>query len=158
MNLDECFDRFQESAFRVEGLPSYSVEAEQSAISHFESTGKVPEGFNGDWSGFVRESLEAGKTVQRLRLQSDVPTSYEKFELIAYGPGVRAGEEIRVALRADHPYEEDFWLFDNQWWAVMHYSVDGYFIDADVSEIGDKARQIINYWLRIFTDSPLLGE
>lgn len=155
VDLSKLFDTFQDSAFRLEGLSVYSVPEETDAFRYYSKYGHTPEGFSDDWAAFVKDKVNSGKTIQRLRLLSDKLTEYEKFETSNYS-GLRNGEDIRIAKRSEHPFEHDFWLFDNTWIARMNYDTNGALLNCEISEVSSEDLQKINYWLSIFTSAKSL--
>ncbi|HEX7483935.1 MAG TPA: hypothetical protein VF281_02155 [Candidatus Saccharimonadales bacterium] len=152
MTLSDLFESFQVSAFRLEGLPTYAVPDEGGALRHYKAYGQLPVGFNKDWAEFVKEKINDGKVIQRLRLLSSELTEYEQFELHVYKTA-KNGEDIRFSNRANYPYTNDFWLFDNKWLARMNYDDEGRFIDSVISEVSE-SDQKINYWMDVYAVSP----
>lgn len=157
MDIQRPFETFQESAFRLEGLPRYTVENETAAYDEFKKSGKVHTLLNPEWREFVESSVKAGKTIQRLRLLSQPLTDYEEFEIKTY-PGSPVGEDIRVVSRDQFSdkYQYDFWLFDGRWVAKMNYKDNGEFIDFDIYELDSKELAGCNYWLSIFQEAQKL--
>ena len=151
MNLGQLFEEFTGWAFRLERLPEYRMAEEVSALALFGQSGVLPAGFNAEWADLVRSATESGRAMKRLRLVSDgVLTPYEQFELdAAYGPGLAAGEEIRVGRRSAHPDAGDFWLFDGEWKASMNYTPAGEFLGATVIRV-DAEDPDAAYWLRAY--------
>lgn len=151
MNLGQLFEGFTGWAFRLERLPEYRVAEEASALSLFDRSGVLPVGFNVDWADLVRSATESGRVMKRLRLVSDGElTRYERFELdAAYGPGLAAGEEIRIGRRSAHPDSSDFWLFDGEWKASMNYTPAGEFLGATVTRV-DPDDPDVAYWLHAY--------
>ena len=157
MNLDNPFETFEESAFRLEALPQYLVENEKIALGHFISTGKLPKFFDSEWRELVKKNIQSGKTMHRLRLLSDELTDYEKFETQIY-TGSEVGEEIRANLRSAYAdkYQYDFWLFDNYWIAEVIYENDGTFVRFDLRVATKDELEYAKYWLNIFEHSKQL--
>lgn len=158
MQIQDLFSNFEHSAFRLEGLPEYRVADEADALEVFRRTQSPPPGFNADWGDLVQKNISAGKTMSRLRLFSDPLTDYEKFEIRGYEAGLAAGESIRVASRKVLPYEFDFWAFDDKWIARMDYGSNGEWFGADVSEMTDIDRELVNQWLRVYESASLIHE
>lgn len=148
MTLSELFEKFETSAFRLEGLPVYTVPEEQVAFEYYRTHQTIPASFNSDWDAFVAEKVAAGKVIQRLRLLSSELTEYEQFELAAYS----AKEDVRLARRTDHPYTGDFWLFDNKWLACLQYDSDGNYLDVSISAAIEH-RADIDYWLATYASA-----
>ncbi|SMQ71892.1 DUF6879 family protein [Agreia sp. VKM Ac-1783] len=157
MNLADLFQNYEESAFRLEGLPAYKVDEETEALDHFARHGTVPVDFNSEWSQLVAKNVGDGKTMSRLRLLSEPLTTYEAFELEAYKPGINAGEDIRLQRRSNFPqFVEDFWLFDERWIAKMNYRADGSWVSADVVEASDEQLTTAREWINAFSKAEPL--
>lgn len=157
MTLSELFDSFHRSAFRLEGLSVYSVSEEKEALEVYQEHGQIPAEFGSDWVQFVKGKTDAGKTIRRLRLLSDELTDYEKFELNAY-TGIAGGEGIRFVKRNDHPYEYDFWLFDDKWLVRMNYDNDGRFIESAVKDMSKEDIDHISYWLSVYESAEPIAD
>jgi hypothetical protein len=132
IDLQNPFETFQRTAFRVEALPHYLVTEEREALHQFITEGTFTQ-TNEDWWILVQSATSADKKIQRLRLVSEKLTDYERFEIQAYS-GPSAGEDIRTALRQDHPELSDFWFFDEKYIGELHYAEDGTFISLNTRE------------------------
>ena len=153
-SLAELLEGFEDSAFRVEARPTYSVPAEAVALSRFKKEEPLPQNLNADWVRTVQEACKRDAKVQRLRVLSDPPTFYERFETeAAYRPGITAGEEIRTIPRRDLEDTEDFWVFDRTWFVTMQYNENGEFLGARVERLRLWRRPLwkrAKYWRRKF--------
>jgi hypothetical protein len=94
------------------------------------------------WLAGVRAATDAGRPFSRVRMVTEPLTYYLRLELATAPRNVEAGEIIRLigAARA-HELElpsEDFWLFDDELVAQMHFD-DGGFTHADLI---DEARTV----------------
>lgn len=123
-------ENFQASAFRLEALPTYSVPEEADMLAAFRR-GEAVLPDNHPWPKLVAGISAAGKTIQRVRIVSDPPTDYERFELSLYPHSAEAGEDIRVTDDPSLRYA-DFWLFDDEAVFVMRYDNTGGFLGTDV--------------------------
>ena len=149
MDINNLFETFEHSAFRLEGLPAYSIPSEQPRIKTFLQTGIVPKE-QSDWMKIVSRNVAQGKKMERLRLLSEHLTNYERYELVAYS-GPRVGEQIRTALRKDHEkYQQDFWFFDSKWVAWMKYDDNGKFINSEVRGATPEEIEMSDYWVGVF--------
>jgi hypothetical protein len=158
MDITTLFKTFKKSAFRLEGLPQYSVPEEDEPYTHFLSSGEFNRNFNSSWTEVISSAKKRGASMKRLRLISQPLTNYETFEVQAYQENIKAGEEIRVMDRDDWPWTGDFWFFDNTWIARMHYDVDGAFVGVDVKEADDDDKADFEYWFDIFESAPELKD
>lgn len=141
--LDELYDGFTASVFRLETLQAYSVGAYDERLRVFTQEGRLlpaptPKR---EWIEFVRERTAAGRLIHRVHVVDEPLTPYLRFELAEYRENVVAGEAVRIADRAGHPALEelrrDFILFDADTGhaAVVwfRYSPAGELIGRDVS-------------------------
>ncbi len=155
MDINNPFETFTKSAFRLEGLPQYRVAEEIDALIYFNKYGKIPDNFGNDWANLVLKNASDGKSMERLRLVSEPLSNYENFELRSY-LGVVAGEKIHIANRDDYDYKYDFWFFDNKWITRMNYSADGSFIDSETSKANKSEIDMFNYWYGVYKKSKML--
>jgi hypothetical protein len=149
MDINNPFETFETTAFRLEGLPQYRVKEEVGALKYFNKYGKVPGNIDSKWAKLVEKNMSDGKTMERLLLLSDPLSNYENFEIHAYS-GTRAGEKIHVAKRDDYDYKYDFWFFDKKWITRINYTDDGSFIGFDTSKASESDIDMFEYWYAVF--------
>ncbi len=151
MDFGTLFQTFSTTAFRLECLPEYRIPGELLALKHYEETGTLPADSNTEWVGILRTAKARQARVERLRLVSSPLTQYERFEVeAAYVPGLRLGEDIRLAPRDTLPDSEDFWVFDDDWYAEMIYSPASEFIRAEIRQVDTELSAKVQYWRRLF--------
>jgi hypothetical protein len=123
---------FKHSAFRLETRPVYTVPQEVELLERFRNGEEVSLGPDHPWVVRVKAATAAGKTMQRVRVISNPLTEYERLELSLYPYSIDAGEDIRIMVggAVDHTGFPDFWLFDDQVAIILHYSIDGRFLEA----------------------------
>lgn len=131
----ELFSKFERSAWRWEAQKIYREPVEQEPLSDF-LAGKEPDlSYMDQWLAEVRRATAEGRRFARVRMLTDPLTPYLRFELAVSGRNIDAGEEIRVIpearARALGLPEYDFWLFDDDLAAVMHFD-EGGFTHADL--------------------------
>jgi len=115
---------FRASAFRLEVQPVYLEPVEQELLTRFAADefmapDEVPE--LAAWFTQVAEQTAAGRTMTRVRVQTEPPTLYQQLEQWADPWNVRAGEEIRYMSESTarriglFPATEsrDWWLLDD---------------------------------------------
>lgn len=158
MDIKNPFETFEHSAFRLEALPTYVVPEEKKSFEEFQRTGLVGE-LKSDWSRVVLKNATAGKKMERLRLLSRDLSDYERYEIQAYS-GPKNGESIRTALRDEYSdqYKYDFWFFDEQWIAHVHYETDGTFIDFDMRRASAEELEMYRYWRSVFENAHPLKQ
>ena len=159
MDINNPFETFERSAFRLEALPQYLVENEKEAFRDFKESGVLPGSFGSEWAELVSKNIQTGKSMQRLRLLSDELSDYEQFEIKVYS-GISVGEDIRAALRAEYisRYEYDFWLFDSYWIAQVVYEGDGTFVRIDMREATNEELEKAEYWIDVFNQSKNIND
>jgi hypothetical protein len=117
--FDAHFDRFRSTAFRLEALPVYDVEYEREEFEAWRR-GEPPSERSirtEPWLARIAlTTLTAGKRWTRVHVVDEPLSDYLRYELASYAENQAAGEEIRIARRADDArlseLPPDFWLFD----------------------------------------------
>jgi len=151
--LDACFDRFRESAFRLETLPAYAVGgAEAERIAAFSEGRPRPERSvrTSPWLARMAVTTAAGKRWQRVRILDEPLTEYQCYQLASYTESAACGEEIRIAVRNSRPalaaMPQDFWLFDagtpGAFAVLLDYDSAGRFTGAQMQ---DGAEAVLEY-------------
>ncbi|MGY2745554.1 DUF6879 family protein [Arthrobacter sp. UYCu723] len=155
------FDSFQREAFRVEQLPAYDVPEEMAALDMFASSGAVPSEFNSDWALIVADARRRGGAVCRLRVVSDPLTQYELFEVLAgYGPGIDAGEDVRVVVRGtdERIPTFDYWQYDEETVERMDYSATGDYRGSRSSLVSKAERSSLVAARKLFDECPTVEQ
>jgi|SRR5215475_7504919 len=153
MDFATLFQTFS-TAFRLERLPEYRIPSETSAIKQFMETGEMPADANAEWVEILQVTRTRQARIERLRLVSEPLTQYERFEVeAAYMPGLQLGEDIRIITRAGLPDSEDFWTFNDEWYAAMVYSSTGEFLRAEIQPVDTELAAKIQYWRDLFQNT-----
>lgn len=150
-----AFEGFRLEAFRLECLPTYSVDEERDALSLFRRKQPRPASLNSEWLEILDSVRKRNAIVRRIRLLPQIPSEYIHFEY-EWGYRVSAlhGEEIRGLrvtedLIAKFPVLIDFWLFDSRTAFLMLYDFAGRFLgvlqvnDSDVPAFVAQAQQLL---------------
>jgi hypothetical protein len=129
------FDSFERSAFRLETRDTYAVPEEAEAYQRFLAGEPLTLDWFEPWLETIRRIASSGRTMQRVRLVSNPPMDYQRFELAVTPANLDAGEDIRLLTRAvaatlDLP-DHDYWLFDDSRLVVMHFTDEGRFLGAE---------------------------
>ncbi|WP_298800393.1 DUF6879 family protein [uncultured Pseudonocardia sp.] len=124
---------FRVSAFRLEVQPVYIEPVEQELLSRFTAgefatPDEVPE--IAFWFDQVAALTAAGRSITRVRVQTEPPTLYQQFEQWADPWNVAAGEHIRYMSESTarrvglFPATEgqDWWLLDDR--VVIQFAHD----------------------------------
>jgi hypothetical protein len=123
------FTDFEHTAFRLEVRSRYDDDEERK---HFERylRGEEPEDeWFLDWVDYLLGITGEGKRIERVRVVDEPPTDYQLWmQDIARRLSRRAGEDIRYLTRSRAAElglpAEDYWLFDSQVAAVLHFEGD----------------------------------
>ena len=123
-------ENFEQSAFRLEALPAYSMPEEAEILAAFMRGEEVRLPEDHPWPPLVRKQCSTGKTLVRVRVVSHPMTDYERFELSLFPHSVEAGEDIRVTDDPTLRYA-DFWLFDSKQVFLLKYDNNGAFLGTE---------------------------
>jgi hypothetical protein len=125
--LQQHFENFKRSAFRLETLDSYDVAREDEDFRRFLSGEPLPLDHNEEWCDQVRAAAQEGRTYERIQLLPAALTPYLRYEIEwGYVFNAVAGEHIAI-VPANAPSDtralatRDFWLFDDETVLLMHY-------------------------------------
>lgn len=138
------FRDFQQSAFRLELHPIYTMPGEADELSRFRAGEKPPADYHYGWLDTVAEAVRAGKTIRRVRVVTRPLPDYIQYEFEwGFVYNVAAGEDIRVLDLTDRPApdlpDHDFWLFDEATVVKLLYRPDGTQIGRELVEDPDIA-------------------
>jgi hypothetical protein len=127
--FERLFDQFTRSAWRLECQGDYREPEEQEPLRRF-LAGEPDDGaWFADWLLWIRQQRAVGRSVGRVRVLTEPLTDYLRFELAITPPAVEAGEDIHLlpaaAFRALDLPREDFWIFDDQTVALLHFGDTG---------------------------------
>lgn len=134
--FDALFGAFETSAWHLETRHEYRIEEEEAAYRRFLAGQPVGTEWFEPWLARVRALTASGRRIERVRVMSDPPTAYQRFELWGSPHNVRAGE--RVALLDQHAATDmglpdyDFWLFDACRLVVSRFTDDGELISDEL--------------------------
>ncbi|MFI9718911.1 DUF6879 family protein [Streptomyces sp. NPDC052396] len=123
--LNELFDSFKHTAWRLETQRSYEADTGSDRFKRWaRGDGYSAEGREAFLNG-RRALAEQGKRVERVRLVDDPPTDNQRYLLDGAPVTIEAGEDIRYMWRADAERlvlpMADFWLFDSRTLARFHH-------------------------------------
>lgn len=132
---------FEHTAFRLELQPGYAEPSEDALFAAFLAGNpfpatEVPD--LRDWYSLVAAQVRDGKRIERVRVQSDPPTDYQRFERWLDQWNLRAGEVMRyltvrraieIGLLPAAPSNLDWWLLDSARLIVMHFDSQGHRIE-----------------------------
>lgn len=135
------FTRFQRTAFRLELRDRYNVPAERERWAAFLSGDAAElERLNTEqragWMSMIRAATSTGKRVERVRVVTEPPTDYIRFELTLNAGNAEAGEDIRYLARSQAAELDlpgvDYWLFDSRFAVVLPFDEDDVLLDMEL--------------------------
>lgn len=138
MSFDALFDEFRRTAFRYEGLPTYSIPTEQPRIQAWREHRARPERSvrTSDWLRRIAVTTAQGKEWTRVRAVDRPLPEYLRFELTAYVENQAVGDRTLLLDRDATSADRDFWLFDggseDARAALMTYSPEGGFLGYEL--------------------------
>jgi hypothetical protein len=127
--FQQLFVTFQHTAFRLEVRDFYNVATEQEDFRRWlagEPLDKETEAAaRRPWLDKMLAATKEGKRVERVRVVTEPPSPYIRFEMDGTDLNIAAGEDIRYLPRR-HPIaanlpDHDFWLFDSRHLVVMNF-------------------------------------
>lgn len=138
----ELFSTFTRTAWRFECQGIYHEPDEQEPLRKFQAGEHDDRAWMNDWLANVRDATASRRYFQRVRVLTEPLTAYLRWEMDLAVANADAGEDIRVldqveALRLRLPCV-DFWLFDDERAAIMHFD-EGGFVSATLYSSDDPA-------------------
>ncbi|QDY77495.1 DUF6879 family protein [Streptomyces qinzhouensis] len=119
------FETFKHTAWRLETRRGYASDREDPDFQAFLDTGSSPCDPNEPWFVNIKAQTEAGKTVGRVRVADNPPTTEQRFLLDYARHNGAVGEDIRYLWREEADRAalptEDFWIFDSRLVALLHF-------------------------------------
>lgn len=141
--IDEMLGAIERTAFRLELQPQYQEAAEEDSLERFvagqlDDPTKIP--FIRGWLDTVTRLVAEGKAVERVRIQDDPLTPYQRWERWVGAWNTAAGEKIRYMSRQRAfevhllPAAEgaDWWLLDDSYVIVMRFDKTGHHISTEL--------------------------
>lgn len=136
--FSEALATFEHTAFRLELQPAYAEPCEAELLAAFlrgerpEPGMVVPE--LRQWYTQVGNQTVNGKRVERVRVQEDPPTDYQRFERWLDRWNLKAGETMRYMTRQrahqigllPNAGATDWWLLDSVRLIVMWFDDEGH--------------------------------
>lgn len=126
---------FAHTAWRLETLPEYAVDAEQAEFARYQAgealTSPLLLDWYQPWLEQIRAATAEGRRVERVRIMAEPPTDYQRWEAWCGQWNEDAGEKIGYlprsrAVAVGLPVDEgDWWLFDSTRLARMRFDPDG---------------------------------
>lgn len=146
---DNLLRSFKRSAFRMETRDTYALSYEQADFEQFLAGTPTPPPELEWWRPWLDEIAQLtaeGKTVSRVRLLSEPPTDYQRWEMWAAPWHSHAGERIGYMPRSRAEQlgillTHDWWLLDDERVIAMWFTNAGEVSDRElITEPGTVAR------------------
>ncbi|MGW8453712.1 DUF6879 family protein [Streptomyces niveus] len=122
------FETFEHTAWRLETRGRYSSDELTDTYAQFTRGEPVLWDHDDDWCRNVRDQVAQGKRFERVRIVDSPPTTGQLYLLDNARRNCGAGEDIRnlPRLRAGELRlpEEDFWVFDSRFVALLNFDGD----------------------------------
>lgn len=139
-DLNTLFTSFRYSAFRLETLDWYDVDAEAEPLQAWLAGRSLPvDPVNGEWLDIVRDAVAAGKTMQRVHVMTVPLTGYVHWELGWFQRhSAAAGEDIWLLPHYGGFWPRglmrlDWWLFDDERVAIFRFDDRARLTDIELS-------------------------
>ncbi|MEO6087247.1 MAG: DUF6879 family protein [Umezawaea sp.] len=127
-DLFRCFSR---SAWRWEAQGTYRQSDEAEPWQRWREGGSVADDLDWlrAWLDDVRAATSGGRRFQRVRMMTEPPSEYLRWQMEVTPANIKAGEEIRLLPETEARTlclpADDFWLFDDEKVAVLHFASSG---------------------------------
>ncbi|MFJ8575930.1 DUF6879 family protein [[Kitasatospora] papulosa] len=140
------FTTFEHTAWRLETRRGYASDRQDPDFQAFLATGSSPCDPEEPWFLNIRTQTDAGKTVGRVRIADNPPTTEQRFLLDYARHNTAVGEDIRYLWREDADQAtlpaEDFWIFDSRIVALLRFDDEDTMLDI---ELITEPAQVVRY-------------
>ncbi|MFJ6544437.1 DUF6879 family protein [Streptomyces sp. NPDC091385] len=130
------FQTFEHTAWRLETRRGYASDRQDPDFQAFLATGSSPCDPDEPWFLNIKAQTDAGKTVGRVRVADNPPTTEQRFLLDYARHNAAVGEDIRYLWREDAKRAalpaEDFWIFDSRLVALLHFDGDDNLLNIEL--------------------------
>ncbi|MBJ7903396.1 hypothetical protein IF655_08785 [Streptomyces sp. DSM 110735] len=130
------FQTFEHTAWRLETRRGYASDRQDPDFQAFLATGSSLCDPDEPWFINIKAQTDAGKTVGRVRVADNPPTTEQLFLLDYARHNAAVGEDIRYLWRADAERAalpaEDFWIFDSRLVALLHFDDDDNLLNIEL--------------------------
>ncbi|WP_043663954.1 DUF6879 family protein [Streptomyces xylophagus] len=130
------FETFEHTAWRLETRRGYASDRQDPDFQAFLATGSSTWDPSETWFVNIKAQTEAGKTVGRVRIADNPPTTEQLFLLDYARYNASVGEDIRYVWREDADRAqlpaEDFWIFDSRLVALLHFDNDDNLLNIEL--------------------------
>ncbi|MFZ3562906.1 DUF6879 family protein [Streptomyces sp. BH097] len=134
--FNQLFEIFEHTAWRLETRRRYASDETTDTYAQFLTQGRVDWDMDSWYCETIRRQTGAGKSVARVRLLDDPPTTGQRYLLLNAERNRALGEDIRTLDRAQADRlklgSEDFWLFDSRLVARLNFSDTDDLLDVEL--------------------------
>ncbi|RBQ15351.1 hypothetical protein DP939_36545 [Spongiactinospora rosea] len=159
----DLFRSFERTAFRLEPRERYNSPGEQEPLRRFLAGEPDDLAWNRPWLDLMAEHTIKRKFVHRVRVVSVPLSEYSRFGLWCAQFALQAGEDIRYLDRAQAQGlpQDDYWLFDSKWAAVLRFDDDDVLLGAEIvtdpATVAELAAGRDDAWHRAVTRDQFLA-
>ncbi|WP_433859969.1 DUF6879 family protein [Streptomyces kronopolitis] len=140
IDLDEfgrLFTAFKHTAWRLETRRRYASDEDTETYAQFTRGEPVTwDGVDAEWCTKRREQSALGKRFEGVRIIDTPPTTGQLYLIDNAKRNSAVGEDIRNLSRADAEQlqlpEEDFWIFDSRFVALLNFDHADNLIDVEL--------------------------
>ncbi|MFJ6199309.1 DUF6879 family protein [Micromonospora sp. NPDC092111] len=136
--FQRLFEDFCHAAFKLEVRRSYGLPSEDESFQTFLAGGDPGIEWLRSWLDLMQAETSTGKRVERVRVIDEPPSDYLRFEISVTPHNLAVGEDIRYLERERAAEltlpQYDFWLFDSQVVAFLHFTDDDRFMGFSTTD------------------------
>ncbi|WP_020121823.1 DUF6879 family protein [Streptomyces canus] len=124
--FNRLFEIFEHTAWRLETRRRYASDESTETYAQFLAEGRVDWDMSSWYCHTISSQTAAGKSVARVRLVDDPPTTGQRYLMVNAERNTELGEDIRTLRREDAERlrlgNEDFWIFDSRLVARLNFT------------------------------------
>jgi hypothetical protein len=144
---------FARTARRLEAQPEYAVGEERDALNRFAAGSPLPPSEYGwwqEWLDMIRDLTQQGKQIERVRILSEPPGVYQRWESWGDRWHATAGERISYlprskALAIGLPLQ-DWWLLDSARLIILRFDSAGALTGRELVTDAQAVEQHSAWW------------
>ncbi|MFJ9560986.1 DUF6879 family protein [Streptomyces fuscichromogenes] len=134
--FNRLFEIFEHTAWRLETRRRYASDEAIEPYAQFLAEGRVDWDMTTWYCRTISAQTAAGKTVARVRVVDDPPTTGQRYLMVNAERNTELGENIRTLRREDADRlklgNEDFWIFDSRLVARINFDDADEFHDVEL--------------------------
>lgn len=146
----DLFASFEHTARKLETRDRYSSPTEDEVVRRFLASDPPDLSWLAYWFGLVRTATAEGRRFARVRVVTEPLSDYQRAGMTVVPHTLAAGEDIRFLPRdratALGIPQRDFWLFDDEQVALLHFDERDRFLGAELVD-GEETVEQYRRWL-----------